>query len=287
MTASGLPGLPAADTPAAARPQSAPAGAERRTAPVIVLTHAYSGSQRLQSVLSSLPGLACTSGTGLLPACDQAATAWRQAERRGDGTLSPLAIASVRALAAGMITAILARTGRQRWCETAIVQQDSAETFLKLYPDTQFLCLHRACPDMIHAALEASPWGLSGQAFAPFTASYPASTVAALAAYWAAHAGALLAFERAHPGACLRVRHEDLAASPDQAARDIRAFLGLAEECSLPPWPAGEDGAPGSAGPDPPGRRTNVPAGQIPPPLLAQVDDLLAKLAYPPLGPVS
>ena len=68
-----------------------------RSGPVIVLTYAQAGGGRLQSLLSAHAALACTTGTGLLAACDQAAAAWRQAEGRRQGSLSPLAAASVRA----------------------------------------------------------------------------------------------------------------------------------------------------------------------------------------------
>lgn len=260
-------------------------GRAERAAPVIVLTYAYAGARRLQWLLSGHADLACTSGTGLLPLCDQAAATWRQAEGRPEGSLSPLAAASVRALAAGMITAILVRTGARRWCETAIAQQDSAETFLRLFPETRFLCLHRLCPDVIYAALRASPWGLSGPGFAPHVAAHPASTVAAVASYWAAHTRPLLAFERAHSGACLRIRYEDLIAEPDQAASGIRTFLGLAgEEAKLPPA-TGNDAA--AVGADAPGCGAEVPVGQFPSPLLAQVNDLLARLDYPLLDAAS
>ena len=59
----------------------------------------------------------------------------------------------------------------------------AAETFLGLYPGTRFLCLYRAWPDFIRAALEASPWGIPIQGRAVLQ-EYPASPVAALTAYW-------------------------------------------------------------------------------------------------------
>ena len=183
------------------------------------------------------------------------------------------------------MTSIVARAGKRRWCETAAAERSAAETFLALFPAARFVCLHRACPDVIYSTLQASPWGLAGPGFAAHTAAHPGSTVAALAAWWVAHAAPVLAFEQDHPQACRRVRYEDLAAEPARAERDILAFLGLdAQALTLPDLPGDDapDPAP-LAGADAPGCGADLPAGQIPPQLLAQVNNLHARLGYPPL----
>ena len=253
-----------------------------RDAPVVVLTYAHSGAARLQSLLAPHPGLACTSGTGILPLCEQAAVAWRMADDRDGMTLSPLALASVRALATGIITSMLIRTGKRRWCELATASPVSAETFLQIYPGTRFVCLHRSCPDMVYAALHASPWGLAGPAFAPFTATHPGSAVAALTAYWAAHAGPLVTFEESHPAVCHRVRYEDLTGGSRASA--LFAFLGM--EIPGAGMPGAHDASDNTAEPGAAGCATPIPAGQIPPQLLAQANDLAGKLGYPPLAPI-
>ena len=248
-------------------------------APVIVLTYGYAGARQLQALLESQPGLVCTVATGVLAACEQAAAAWRQVERRPYGALTSLATKSIRALAAQMIMMLVVRRGGRRWCETAAAEPSAAETFLQLFPGTRFLCLHRAFPEVISATLDANPWGLSGPGFAPYVAEYPGSTVAALAAWWAAHAAQLLAFERDHPGDCLRLRYEDLIAAPGQAEDAIRTFLGLTGTAtSLPVEP--------DVGAQPPARDSaDLPLGLLPPPLLNQVNELHAQLGYPPLDP--
>lgn len=258
-----------------------------RSAPVVVLTYTHAGARRLRALLDDRPELACTSATGVLAACDQAAAAWRRTERRADGPLSALATTSVRALATGMITAIVARAGRPRWCETVAADRGAAETFLRLFPATRFICLHRACSDVVYAALRANPWGISGPGFAPFTAAYPGSTVAALAAWWGGHTGSMLAFERAHPDSCLRLRYEDLLADTEATAAGIGDFLGLTgvyPALSVHPVGSGP-GAPDPAGADAPGCGVELPAGQLPDALLTHVNGMLARLGYPPIGP--
>jgi hypothetical protein len=270
----------------AGQPATLRAGDDGQSAPVIVLTYAMAGGARLRPILSAHPALTCTTGSGLLAACDQAASAWRQAEGREQRPLSPLAAASVRSLATGLMSAIVARSGGRRWCEIATPQITAAQTFLEVFPGTRFVCLHRACPDVIYAVLQAtSPWGLAGPGFSPFVAAYPASTVAALAGWWLSHTGPVLAFEREHPEACLRVRYEDLAEDPGRTERDILQFLGLDQQFpELPELPGDSDPAQaGQAAADAPGCGAGLPAERFPPGLLAQVNELHAELGYAPL----
>jgi len=270
----GQPGV----TAAASRPAE--------TAPVIILGYPHSGGQRLLSLLSDNSGLACTSGTGLLPLCSQAATVWRLAEERDgeSGHISALAAASIRAMVGAMVTQILARVGRDRWCEFAGATEEAAGTFLSLYPAARFVCVHRCFSDVARTAIRASPWGLAGPGYAPFVAAYPGSTLAALAAWWAARTSALLAFEQDHPRQCLRIRCEDLDADQPGTASAMASFLGISDTASQAATNPGHQPEPATR-PEPAGTAPEpaIPVAQLPPALLAQVNDLLASLGYPPL----
>jgi hypothetical protein len=257
--------------------------------PVIVLTYSHTGGYHLNQLLSGSSELACTSSTGVLQLCQQAAGAWQSAEGRGAGVLSPLAATTIRRFTSTLITVILARAGGRRWCETAIAQYEAADTFLKVYPGAQFLCLHRSCPDVIYAALRATPWGLSNPLLAPFTATYPGSTVAAIAAYWVGFAGLLLGFEESHPEACLRIRYEDLFRGQDETADQVEEFLGLglSKIGRMPSLPGNDSTKQGQPSADIPGCGDGVPVEQIAAPLLAQVNELQKKLGYPPLEQAS
>ena len=255
-------------------------------APVVVLATGYSGAERLRSLLDRLPDLACTSGTGIVPLCEQAATVWRNAEGRPEGPPSRLAAASTRALADSIITTMLAREGKRRWYEVCSAIPEVAETFARLYPGTRFVCLYRSWGGFLRAVFDASPWGMSDPAFVPFTRAYPASNVATLTAYWTAHTASLLAFERSHPSAILRVRFEDLAGP--QTAQAVLSFLGVAgpgshtasfQDNLARPQPAAPRAETGLlARPE-----LDLPANLIPPAMLTQADDLLRQLDYPAL----
>jgi protein-tyrosine sulfotransferase len=269
-------------------PRDRPAGptvsADRTSsAPVVVLASPDSGGQRLLSLLSASGELACTSGTGVLPLCDHAAQVWRRAENGSPraGRLSALAAKSIRASVTPLVMHMLANSGARRWCECAAPAREAAEAFLGLFPGTRFICLHREASQVIRAALARSPWGLAGQAYQPFIAAQPGSTVAALAAYWAAHTETLLAFEADHPDKCLRVRFEDLPGTMGSTPAALNSFLGLAA--------TGSPGSPGPREDDPPVPHPDspppapLPLEQFPPTLMAQVNDLLGQLGYPSL----
>ena len=269
--------LPPAQFPAAAG-IAGHAGAAG--APVIVLTYPHGGTERLWSLLTGHPDLACTAGTGVLPLCEQAAATWRSVEGRTDTRMSPLAARSIRSMTASVIITVLARQGGGRWCEFATAAPRSAEAFLQIYPQARVLCLHRSCASFIQDAVRASPWGLAGPEYAPFTAAYPASTPAALTACWTAATTPLIEFEEAHPDACMRVRREDLTDGAYPVG--LLAFLGLEAPRAGhrgPDAPSPGSPPPGPAHPAP------FPADQIPAPLLAQAGHLTSKLGYPPLAP--
>jgi Sulfotransferase family len=257
-----------------------------QAAPVIILGYAHSGGARVLSLLSDSNELACTSGTGLLPLCEQAAAVWRRAEDKDaeSGQISALAAASIRAMVGAIVTQVLARAGRDRWCEFAAAADETAATFLRLFPGARFVCVHRCFSDVARAAIQASPWGLAGQGYGPFLAAYPGSTLAALAAWWTVRTSALLAFERDHPRECLRIRCEDLDADQPGTVSAVASFLGITGTASQAAMLPGDLPAAGTA-PEPAGSGLElpIPVARLPPALLAQVNDLLERLGYPPL----
>jgi len=270
---------------------SAPAGPGR--GPLIILTYAQSGAARLQRALADQApqadrgGLACTSGTGVLAACHAAAAAWRGVDG-WDGPPSRLAIASIRALADGLITAILAGNGGSRWCEICIAPAGHADAFLAVYPAARVICLHRRCSDVISAALQANPWGLDGTPFGAFAGAYPGNAIAAAAAYWNAHTSALLEFERAHQAACWRLKYEEPAIGVDAIPADLTAFLGLAAPPAVAPGAsAAHIGPPPAVGPAEPAPVSApiaepFPAERIPAELRRRISELTDELGYPP-----
>jgi Sulfotransferase family len=247
--------------------------------PVIVLSYAHSGSGKVQDALAAGTGLACTSGTGILPLCASAAETWRRVEARDGRAMSRLAAVTIRSLVAAQVTAILAGAGKARWCELSTAPPGTAEPFLQLFPAARFVCVHRSCLDVIRAGVRVSPWGLPGQGMIPHLLSYPGNNVAALVSYWASAAEQLLAFEEAHHDPSHRVRYEDVISDPDGALAAVKAALQLEispqEDAFLDP-PA-EDRP--QTSPDEP--EMQVPVEMIPEPLRERIARLHAQLGYP------
>jgi hypothetical protein len=257
-----------------------PASEDRRAYrdPIVVLTYAHAGAEVLAGALSASRSLTCTTGTGLLPLCHAAAMAWQNAE--GPGWPSPLAIKSIRAMAATMVTVIQARAGATRWCETAIAPPAAAGTFLRVFPETTFLCLHRNMTGVIADGTAAYPWGLGGSPFWPYSAGHPGNNVATIAAYWTACAQALLEFEDQHPQSCVRVKHEDFTAELDLQTKAIYTRLGLgAGDLTVPPQSAPNQSRTSADRSD---IGFAVPAHQIPSGLRPKINEIHSRLNYAP-----
>jgi len=217
-----------------------------------------------------------------VPLCHNAIATWQAVDGRAGEGLPPVAAASVRALTAGLTTAILARDGGNRWCEFTSAPPAAARTFARLYPGTRFLIVHRRADDVIRAILGANRWGLAGPEFAPFVSAHPGSTVAALAGYWAAYTARLLEFEQAQRGSCLRVRIEDVRADAERALLDIGGFLSLSPDGrDAAPWLLHDKDRDGPNGPVLP--VPEIPPAQLPAALLVQLNELHHRLGYPPV----
>jgi hypothetical protein len=257
-------------------------GAAGSTAPVVILSYAHSGARLIQQALSDGTDLACTAGTGILPLCEAAAATWAQIDNRPGKTMSQLAISSIRVLASTQVATILAASaGKRRWCELAVSASSGAQTFLQIFPAARFVCVHRACAEVICAAIAAQPWGLVGPAMSPFTASYPGNSVAAAAAYWALATERLLAFEAANPEATSLVRYEDVISNAHRALGRVRSSLNLHQQAHQQPLPTLPERIElAAAGKD--HGDLEVPVDMIPAELRKRVDHLLARLGYPP-----
>jgi hypothetical protein len=258
------------------------AGSGGAKGPVIILGYQYCGAGHVQTMLSAVGSFACTSGTGLLPLCESAALAWRQVEG-GGLPLSALARASIRALTDALITTVLAGSGGSRWCEVAFAHPECADIFRQVYPSAKFVCVHQSCATVITTVVRANPWGLADPALQAFGAHYPGNNAAAIAAFWVTHTEPLLDFERANPDACCRVRYEDLVGNPDQAVNAICSFLAVNGNLGTTPHPVSGAGI-ATPGRQDPLTADEIPAGLIPAPLTARVNELMTRLKYPPLS---
>jgi sulfotransferase family protein len=203
--------------------------------PVFVLCAGRSGSTLLRFLLDAHPELACPPETELPALCTQLASVWSlfsaaagPAPRGGATAMPEAVIDGMRHVMDLMIGPYLAQRGKKRYCDKSLGSARHAALLLRMYPRARFLCLYRHPMDVIASGLESCPWGLNSYGFEHYIAGSPTNAVAALGRYWADHTGAILAAETDFPARCHRVRYEDLVAAPEEVARRIFAFLGVA-----------------------------------------------------------
>jgi hypothetical protein len=251
---------------------------------IIILTYPHAGDQQLRDVLSANQSVTCTCSTGLLPLCHSAMTTWQNVEARNSAP-SQLAIKSVRSLVGTMLAVIRSAAGATRYCETAYATPAVAESFLRVFTDATFICLHRRLLAVLGEGAAAYPWGLGGSPFWYYSGSHPGNNLATIAAYWIAHTRELLDFEAAHPQSCVRLRYEDLLTYPQGNMAELFARLGLGDQISFPYSPDDQQQAMTTSQGDGLGPLLPLKPSLegIPSALRAQVNDLQERLGYEPL----
>ena len=252
--------------PAAAGPALPAAGG-----PVIIAGSPQAGVGVLREALASGQEVSWIDATGLVHLGHQVATVWSRVDGR---SAAPQALtqSAVRSLLQTMLAGRLAADGRRRWAAATVpAPRAGLDFFARVFPAARFVCAHRSCDAVIRAVLAVNRWGLGGDGtgFDGYVMKHPWSPAAAVAEFWADQAEALAGFEADHPEACLRVRYEDMAASPESTDSALADFTGLRLGTTA-------GGAVAPRGPAPvPGR---IPAG-----LMDRVNKLMTDLGYPEL----
>lgn len=271
--------------------------------PIFVLTASRSGSTLLRFILDSHPELACPPETLVASACASLLRSWATLEGAGSegkpspdpGQVPPAGIAVVQSAMDQLFGAYLRRRGKRRWCDKSLDSHLYANLIAQAYPEAKFICLYRHCMDVIASGVEACPWGVGRFGFDPFVAQYAGNSVAAIGAYWMSCAQTITKFEEEHPASCHRIRYEDLVTAPEETVAAMFDFLdlpqvpGITDDCFKIPH---ESNGPGdekiwftdqvkSSGI---GRGVQVPLGALPEPMLADINQALAKLGYKQMG---
>jgi|GEM_PF-984003 len=283
--------------------------------PIFVLTCARSGSTLLRFILDSHPELACPPELGLGAICmglvrlyyglsndtghDGRQRSIRPAVAPGHATDNNHEEAADISAAGGPIREVvqnfyrdyLASRNKIRWCDKSLDNAFYASQLAQLFPDARFICLYRHGMDVIASGIEACPWGLQGYGFENYAVQFPGNSVAAIAAYWLHCTNQVLEFEDSHRDACLRVRYEDLVSDPEQGAAAIFDFLGLTRVPGISrscfsvahDWDGPSDQKiwfTNQVSADSLGRGTRVPVDALPPALLADINETLARLEF-------
>lgn len=267
--------------------------------PVFVLCAGRSGSTLLRFLLDSHPALTCPPETRIPWLCTQASQAWsviEDAPLGGDPEFPEPVLEGLRRSFDPMIAAVLARSGKRRFCDKSLGAALHSPLLRAVWPEARFISLYRHPMDVIGSGVEAAPWGLNGYGFEPYVAASPGNSVAALGSYWVDYTAAILSAEEAHGEACLRLRYEDLVADPEAEAERLFGFLGTEPVPGITKTLLTGDrprSGPGdhkiwntsSIEGASVGRGWSVPAAFLPAPLMSSINSLAGRLGYLPVGP--
>jgi protein-tyrosine sulfotransferase len=273
-------------------------------APGFVLCPARSGSTLLRLILNSHPEIACPPETNLVQVFSAVAFSAAAAGELGHVDQGPAQPDETMARAAAIcrdvgetILGLYAETrGKSMWVDKSLPSVFFGDLLVRIYPDARFICLYRQCADTIASLREASPWSYDSFGVLPFVQASPTNLVQAFAAYWVERASQLQTFEHAHPHRALRVRYEDLVATPRHTVTQVLEFLGVsadqeALDSALAFEPRASAAVPGdvkvrfSRGIDVSsvGRGWSVPFDMLTSEMRERIDELSRDLGYSPL----
>ncbi|HXT68231.1 MAG TPA: sulfotransferase [Vicinamibacterales bacterium] len=265
--------------------------------PVFLVSHARTGSTLLRYLLDAHPSLCCPPELALGRLCRDllytAALALGETRAVPD---SPSAgtVAEARRHVDELMTACCVRHAKPRWCEKSTNNVEYLDALRTVFPDAQYICLHRNCLDVVESLLQLFRYGFTGR-YAVLVSRSPSNVLDAMIDTWIEATERILALEAAQPEACLRVRYEDFVERPAASAERIFTFLGLPfdEGILSTMFTASHDQGPGDLKiqftnavlANRVGRGSRLPRGQISTDRFAQLNKLQTELGYAVLDP--
>ncbi|HEX8559859.1 MAG TPA: sulfotransferase [Pyrinomonadaceae bacterium] len=267
--------------------------------PVFILSCERSGSTLLRYIVDTHPQVCCPAHLHLGQLCRSLYTTayYSIAQAAGaadDAARERLAAAETRRVVDELMGRYARAKGKQVWCEKTTENLQHLRFLGEVFPDARFVCLYRNCMDVAHSGIESGRLGFIPE-LAPYVQKSPGNLVAAMVESWVEKTAALLDFELAHAPQCFRLKYESLVLRPSETLRAMFAALGLG-------WDEGLLGAVFSTkhdegsgdrkilftkriNTDSIGRGSTLAREDIPAALLERMNELLARLDYPPVGP--
>jgi protein-tyrosine sulfotransferase len=280
-----------------------------RGAPIFIVSHARTGSTLLRYIIDTHPSLCCPSEIALGQLCAALSytltlTHAPAAAAEPDAGSSPAdaptmqiraalsAHAAVRDHVHRIMDAYCAAKNKRRWCDKSSNNVQHLDVLGRIFPEAQYLCLHRNGMDVTHSLLNLFRLGFPGR-FGELVVSARGNVVDAMIDSWIEATEALLAFEAAHPAQCCRVTYEELVANPEPIVARIFEFLEEPFDAQILErvFSTAHDPGPGDVKiqytskivPNRTGRGLSIPRNHISPDRLAKLNRLHAELGYQPV----
>lgn len=191
--------------------------------PIFVLSFVRAGSTLLRYLLDGHPEICCPGELRLGSLCELwfaaiEATLGQVAGADVD-TQRSLQVLHTRCVIDDLLQNYCVTKGKHRWCDKSPNNLNNLGFIAAVFPDAQYLCLHRHGLDVARSAIEV---GMAS------SMSPDDNLAAACIEQWCVATERLLAFERALSPMTTRVTYEDLVTNPEQELDRIFDFLGVA-----------------------------------------------------------
>jgi protein-tyrosine sulfotransferase len=257
------------------------------TPPLFILSQARTGSTLVRYLVDAHPDVCCPPELALGRLCrslaytiDLTCRDRSEVHRR------------VRAHVDAIMSDYCLRKNKPRWCDKSTNNLEHLEMVDAVFPDAQYICLHRQCLDVVQSLMELFKYGFPGR-YSTLVARSPERLVDGLIDSWTGPTRTLLAFEAAHHAQCVRLRYEDLVADPSATAERLFSFLGHSFDATMldDMFSAPHDPGPGDFKirfttrilRSRVGKGSTIPQNQISADRVAAIDELHLALGYEPV----
>jgi hypothetical protein len=267
--------------------------------PVFILSCERSGSTLLRYIMDTHPRVCSPAHLHLGQLCRSLYTTayysiGQTAEAPDEAARERLVAAEVRRVVDDLMGRYASAKGKQVWCEKTTENLQYLRFLGEVFPDARFLCLYRNCMDVAHSSIECSRLGFMPE-LAPYVQRSPGNVVAAMVESWVEKTSRLLEFELAHASRCFRIKYESLVLHPSETLRAVFGALGLDWDESMLGAVFSTEHDQGSGdrkilftkkiNTDSIGRGSTLSRADVPAESLDKMNELLARLEYPVVGP--
>lgn len=267
--------------------------------PIFILSCERSGSTLLRFIIDTHPQACSPAHLHLGQLCSSLRqsvyySVGQTAEVEDEAARERLVAAEVRRVVDALMGKYASAKGKQVWCEKTTENLQYLKDIGGVFPDARFICLYRNCMDVAQSTIECVRLGVMPE-LAPYVQKNPRNMVAAMVDNWVEKTTRLLEFELTHASQCFRLKYESLVLRPSETLRAMFAALGLDWDDGLlnAVFSTEHDQGPGDKkilftkkiSADSIGRGSTLSRADIPSGLLDKMNDLLARLDYPTVGP--
>jgi protein-tyrosine sulfotransferase len=273
---------------------------ENQVAPIFILSCERSGSTLLRYIFDTHPQVSSPAHLHLGQLCSSLYktvyySIGQTMSAADEATRERLVAAEVRRIVDDLMGRYAKTKGKRVWCEKTTENLQYLKILTDVFPDARYICLYRNCMDVTHSTMECVKLGVMPELASSYVQKHPRNIVAAMVDNWIEKTTMLLEFELAHVRQCLRLKYESLVLDPIETLRAMFVALDLDwhEKLLSAVFSTEHDQGPGdkkilftkkiSAGSI--GRGSTLSREQIPAALLDKMNELLARLDYPIVGP--